>query len=119
MAGRVRRFATIPPGDPRLAEGLRLFRSGRYFEAHDAWEALWHEVGDPQREWLQGLIQVAVARHHLARGRASSAAYLLGRAELHRRRGGRPRLGIALAALIRQAAREAGRLTARRGAAGS
>ena len=107
-----RRYTRIPADEPRLLEGLRLFNQSRYFEAHEAWEALWHEVGGRQREWLQGLIQVAVARHHLRRGNTAGAAYLLRRAEAHRRRGGRPRVGIPLGALIRQTVRDAGRSAA-------
>lgn len=50
------------------SEGVRLFNAGRYFEAHDVFEAIWlGKVGD-ERSFYQGLIQVAVGCYKL-RGR--------------------------------------------------
>lgn len=60
-----------------LERGRILYNAGRYFEAHEAWEAAWIvEDGEP-RLLLQGLIQVA-------------AGYL--KAVAHRRPGGAARL---------------------------
>ncbi len=46
------------------------WNAGRCFDAHEDWEALWHEADGPRRAWLQGLIQFAAALHHFARGSA-------------------------------------------------
>ncbi len=73
---RSRRFPSIPPADPRLEEGRRLFNAGQFFESHEAWESLWHEVAEPERKLLQGMIQLAAACHHLERSNAAGAAYL-------------------------------------------
>lgn len=53
---------------PYLEEGLRLFREGDYFMAHEVWEEHWVEVEDAQRDFFQGLIHVAVGMHHERRG---------------------------------------------------
>jgi uncharacterized protein len=50
-----------------LAEGLRLYNSGEYFEAHEAWETVWLAATEPQRTFLQALIQVTAAFEHLKR----------------------------------------------------
>jgi len=68
-----RRVDRLIRGEPRLLEGTRLFNAGSYFASHEVWEALWHEVGGKEREVLQGLIQLAAAYHHLARGNPAGA----------------------------------------------
>jgi predicted metal-dependent hydrolase len=62
-----------------FARGARLFNSGAFFEAHEAWEAAWRIETDPtQRRFLQGLIQVAAGFHKLlAIGSLDSASRLL------------------------------------------
>jgi len=43
--------------------GLDLFNHGDYWEAHEAWEAVWHVAGrqGPTAELLKGLIKLAAA----------------------------------------------------------
>ena len=54
--------------DPFKA-GLEQIRSGRFFEAHEAFEALLDEVeGDDRWDLLVALIQVAVGYHKRAAG---------------------------------------------------
>jgi predicted metal-dependent hydrolase len=49
-----------------VAEGARIFDDGRFFEAHEAWEAHWLvEKDETRRLLLQGLIQIAAAFHKL------------------------------------------------------
>ena len=45
-------------------EGIRLFNAQRYFEAHEALEAVWLKATGDRKTFLQGLIQVAAAFHH-------------------------------------------------------
>jgi hypothetical protein len=47
-----------------LTEGLRLYRAGQFFETHEAWESVWLTAPQPEKVFLQGLIQVTVALHH-------------------------------------------------------
>jgi len=50
-----------------LAEGLRLYNTGEYFSAHESWETVWLTAVEPERTFLQGLIQVTAAFEHLKR----------------------------------------------------
>lgn len=53
--------------DRLYEEGLEAFNSRQFFEAHELWEDVWRETIDPERRFLQGLIQVAAAFHHYSR----------------------------------------------------
>lgn len=60
-----------------LREGLRCFHSGLFFEAHEHWESVWLAAEEPEKTFLQGLIQVAASFHHWRRGNCVGAASLL------------------------------------------
>jgi predicted metal-dependent hydrolase len=60
-----------------LAEGLRCYRAGDFFDAHEHWESVWLQLGEPEKTFLQALIQVTAAFHHLGCGNAVGAASLL------------------------------------------
>lgn len=47
--------------DARLREGISLFNEGRFFESHEILEDLYHETGDANKAFLEGLIQLAAA----------------------------------------------------------
>jgi predicted metal-dependent hydrolase len=51
-----------------LDEGVSLIRSGDYFEAHEELEDEWREAPAAERDFLQGLVHVAVAWLHAGRG---------------------------------------------------
>ena len=51
--------------DERLKRGIREFNEGRFFEAHDILEDLWQGYREPNRVFLQALIQTAVGFYHL------------------------------------------------------
>ena len=51
-----------------LERGLDLIREGAYFEAHEELEDEWREAPPDERDFLQGLVHVAVAWHHAGRG---------------------------------------------------
>lgn len=51
-----------------LQKGMACYRSGQYFEAHEHWESVWLRSEEPERTFLQALIQVAGAFHHFRRG---------------------------------------------------
>jgi predicted metal-dependent hydrolase len=65
-----------------LAEGLACYRSGKFFEAHEHWELVWLKCDEPEKTFLQSLIQVSAAFHHLGRGNRIGARSLLTRALL-------------------------------------
>ena len=51
-----------------LEQGIELIRAGAYFEAHEELEDEWREAPAEERDFLQGLVHVAVAWHHAGRG---------------------------------------------------
>lgn len=61
-------------------EGLLLFNQHSFFEAHEVLEDVWRAAPEPERKFLQGLIQVAVALHHHSRGNLVGCRSLLDRA---------------------------------------
>ncbi|WP_040891132.1 DUF309 domain-containing protein [Zavarzinella formosa] len=65
-----------PADDPRFAEGIRLFNGRDFFEAHEVWEDLWHEMAGPDRRFVQALIQAAVCAYHSGNGNARGACRL-------------------------------------------
>jgi len=50
-----------------LARGLELIRAGRYFDAHEELEDDWRSAPSEERDFLQGLVHVAVAWLHAER----------------------------------------------------
>ena len=66
-----------------MLAGLNCFRHGQFFEAHEHWEAVWLRAEEPEKTFLQGLIQVAGSFFHFRRdnlgGARSMAKKALGR----------------------------------------
>ena len=60
-----------------LVEGVRLFNEKKFWHAHEAWETIWLES---KSQFLQGLIQLAAAYHHVQRGNQRGAERLFGSA---------------------------------------
>jgi predicted metal-dependent hydrolase len=54
-----------------------LFNCGRFFDCHEALEEVWLELSGERKKFLQGLIQAAVALHHLRNGNRVGAERLL------------------------------------------
>ena len=57
--------------------GLQTFNSGNYFDAHEIWEELWSEYYLIDRDFIQGLIQLAVCFVHLQNNNINGARSLL------------------------------------------
>jgi uncharacterized protein len=60
-----------------LAEGLRCYRNEEFFRAHEHWEEIWLKCEEPDKTFLQALIQIAAALHHLQRKNRVGAKSLL------------------------------------------
>jgi uncharacterized protein len=60
-----------------LAAGLRCYRGREFFLAHEHWEILWRSSQGPEKSFLQALIQMAAAFHHLQRNNLRGATALL------------------------------------------
>ncbi len=60
-----------------LLQGIDLFNNRKFFECHEALEEAWLESTGGDKTFLQGLIQVAVALHHLGNQNRVGARRLL------------------------------------------
>ncbi len=59
--------------EPEYAEGIRHFNARDFFEAHEAWEAVWVRTTGHDRLFYKGLIHAAVALHHFGNGNLRGA----------------------------------------------
>jgi len=53
--------------------GLELARSGRFFDAHEAFELAWRSCDTAERDFFQGLVHVVVSAYQRGRGRPVAA----------------------------------------------
>jgi len=51
-----------------MKTGIELIRTGAYFEAHEELEEEWRGAPETERDFLQGLVHVAVAWYQAGRG---------------------------------------------------
>ena len=61
-------------------EGVELFNRAAFFEAHEALEDVWRAAPQPEKKFIQGLIQVAVAMYHHGNRNSIGAKSVLRRA---------------------------------------
>lgn len=59
-----------------IAAGIDLFNSHHFWHAHESWEQLWLTGQGEEKRFLQGLIQLAAAYHHVQRGTFRGAGRL-------------------------------------------
>lgn len=57
-------------------DGIQLFNEHEYFDAHEAWEDVWHMAWGVKHDFYQGLIQCAVALEHYRRSNPRGVASL-------------------------------------------
>jgi uncharacterized protein len=77
-ADRVPEDVSLPPAEA-LALAQDLLDSGRPFHAHEVLEASWKAAPPGERDFWQGLAQLAVGLTHARRGNAAGAVTLLRR----------------------------------------
>ena len=71
----------LGPECPAWRHGLRFYRAGYFWEAHEMWEAVWMALPEgPERRLVQASIQQANARLKERMGQARAAARLRGEA---------------------------------------
>jgi len=85
-----------------IEEGIRLFNSGKFFEAHEALEAVWLDACGEEKTFLHGLIQIAAAFHHYTRQNEAGFRSLLEKGWSKLDKLGRTRGGIDLGILRHQ-----------------
>ena len=62
----------------KFRRGVEQFNTRHFFEAHETWEEIWLASPEPEKTFLQGIIQIAAAFHHYTRGNTRGARTLLG-----------------------------------------
>jgi predicted metal-dependent hydrolase len=80
--------------EPRYLAGIVLFNRGDFFEAHEVWESLWMETFGPDKQFYQGLIQVAVGLCHFCNGNLRGAVKLYHSSRDYLKRYGSPCKGL-------------------------
>ena len=63
--------------EKKFEEGLAHFNAKKFFEAHEFWEEIWLLEPEPEKTFLQGLIQITAAFHHRQRGNPEGVELLL------------------------------------------
>ncbi|HEY9742895.1 MAG TPA: DUF309 domain-containing protein [Coleofasciculaceae cyanobacterium] len=66
----------IPPQE--FWQGVEQFNHQEFYACHDTLEALWMEALEPQKRFYQGILQIAVACHHLGNLNWRGTVILLG-----------------------------------------
>ena len=61
----------------KFRRGVVQFNTRLFFEAHETWEEIWLASPEPEKTFLQGIIQIAAAFHHYGRGNTRGARTLL------------------------------------------
>jgi len=81
--------------DARYLGGILFFNAHDFFQAHEVWEGLWLELaGGPDRRFIQGLIQAAVALYHFGNGNFPGARKLYQTSRGYMEPCGSPYLGL-------------------------
>src|SRR6059058_934442 len=57
-------------------EGVAHFNAHEFWEAHESWETIWLAAESDAEQFLQGMIQLAAAYHHVKRGTFRGAVRL-------------------------------------------
>jgi endonuclease-3 len=98
----ISRIGTITDwkSDPRFSRFVALFDRGRFFRAHEVLEELWLQVEGADRDFLQGIIQLAVSLEHMARNNPRGASKVLHRAAHRLERYGERHAGVAVGSLV-------------------
>jgi predicted metal-dependent hydrolase len=87
-----------------LAKGLELIRQGEFFTAHEALEEAWREAPTEERDFLQGLVHVAVAWYQAGRGNKVGCVRQLEKAQRRLAPYAPSHRGVEIAALLPQLA---------------
>lgn len=66
----------VPP--QAFWQGIEEFNRQEFYACHDTLEALWMESGEPDRNFYQGILQIAVACYHLGNQNLRGTVILLG-----------------------------------------
>jgi len=73
-------FGSLPEAEV-IERGADHFDRRMFWEAHEVWEEVWRRrAGDPDRDFLKGIIQAAAGLWHATQGNTTGAVSVMGRA---------------------------------------
>jgi predicted metal-dependent hydrolase len=96
-------LSLVSTEDP-FVRGLELIRAERFFEAHEELELAWRAAPDGERDFLQGLVHVAVAWYQAGRGKPLATARQLEKAQRRLAAYAPAHRGVDVADVLRQLA---------------
>jgi predicted metal-dependent hydrolase len=67
---------TKPDYRSHFLAGVAHFNAHEFWDAHESWETIWLVAESDVEQFLQGLIQIAAAYHHVKRGTFRGAVRL-------------------------------------------
>lgn len=59
-------------------QGIEAFNQQKFYACHDLLEAIWMESAEVEKNFYQGILQIAVACYHLSNGNWRGTVVLLG-----------------------------------------
>jgi predicted metal-dependent hydrolase len=62
-----------------VLKGIEEFNSSQFYQCHETLEEVWMKQKGPQREFIQGIIQLSVGYYHYTRNNSLGALKLLRR----------------------------------------
>jgi DUF309 family protein family protein len=77
LAARAAHRADARTPGSAVVRAAALWNAGLFFEVHEVLEEVWKTATGDHRQALQGVIQIAVAYHHLAHGNPRGARSLM------------------------------------------
>ncbi len=80
-------------------KGIKLFNNQEWYEAHDVFEDIWHNINGAERITVQAILQIAVAQVHLSNDNKVGATILYGEGLGRLKQNNLPSLGLDLDAL--------------------
>lgn len=91
LIGKTRAFNVVKNMDSKtgLALGIKQFNQQNFYACHDTLEAVWLEADPCEKNFYQGILQIAVAHYHLSNQNWRGAVILLGEG-VRRLKGFRP-----------------------------
>ena len=64
--------------EDRFWQGVAAFNGQQFYQCHDLLEAIWMESTESEKNFYQGILQIAVACYHLGNGNWRGTVILLG-----------------------------------------
>ncbi len=61
-------------------KGIDEYNAAMFFECHDTWEEIWHEISGKDKRFLHGLIQTSIGLYHFTNKNAKGARSMFAKA---------------------------------------